>query len=444
MHSGGEPVQTYAYPTRQAAGAHEPAPWASESRAVAPQAAAPPEQAPSEGAMERGQPLTMTREELLRSLEELRALCRDYRALHERIWEDDAPGEEMRQVLARHREAAGREGGPFAALGPAGGLLDYLLGRLQTGRLAFRLPRQGSAEHPPLPTPAAPDLAPLTATLREVLPPLEALAGRVYALAQAAPSIGGVRAQRVLAPSAALFKAIVRQDWADAELVLNHLNMVTTSRENHELVEQIGRLVRSIYDSLNEISQVVPVEALSDVTDEIPDAVDKLHSVIAELEDGVNRNLDLLEALSGQVHRGRTLLDGAQEVLRACDAELESLAVAHPDAGAALQEVRERLAQDAAGALDASAGRLDASHEVYMTLFANQSYQDLTGQTLKKVIAFIEGLQYQLIQVISQDSGIPTADGTVAPHRFPAETGPDAHNRLSQDKVDAMLVELGF
>ncbi len=87
--------------------------------------------------------------------------------------------------------------------------------------------------------------------------------------------------------------------------------------------------------------------------------------------------------------------------------------------------------------------RLQESHDIYMTLFANQSYQDLTGQTLKKVIAFIESLQYQLIQVISRETGKEPVLTTPA---LDAEDqqGPDALNRLSQDRVDTMLAELGF
>ena len=265
----------------------------------------PPAVAAPQAQMAAASPLTLSRAELLRALPALRALCREYRTLLERSWDDDAPGEETRRLLQRHREQASAPDGAFAALQPAGALLDYVADHLRREAIAFRLPGRG----PRLPEADGDGIVTLARHLREVLPPLEALTARVYMLAGAAPRLGNARVQRLLYPVAALFKAILRQDWADAELVLNHVNMVTTSRENHELVEQIGRLVRTIYDSLNEISRGVPIEALSNVSEEIPDAVQKLNSVIAELEDGVNRNLDLLEILTEQVNQGRQLAE---------------------------------------------------------------------------------------------------------------------------------------
>ena len=88
---------------------------------------------------------------------------------------------------------------------------------------------------------------------------------------------------------------------------------------------------------------------------------------------------------------------------------------------------------------------LQENHDRFMVLFANQSYQDLTGQTLKKVIAFIEILQYQLIQVImkGRKGGGKPKEGVQ--HKFSSDLiGPDAVNRLSQENVDNLLGELGF
>jgi chemotaxis protein CheZ len=385
-------------------------------------------------------PLVLPRAELLAALGVLRTLCREYRELHAHIWEDDAPGGQARALLARHRALAAGEGAPFAALGAAGALLDFMVDRLHTQRLVFHLPRAAAAR----PQGDGEAMLALAERLGELQGPLEALASRVFALAQSAPGLGGPRAQRVLYPVAALFKAILRQDWADAELVLNHLNMVTTSRDNHALVEQIGRLVRSIYNSLNEISASVPIAALTNVSEEIPDAVQKLGSVIAELEDGANRNLDLLEALTGQVQTARQTLEDARQALAGCEAELAALARSEPAAAPALEALRAELQHDAAQRLEAFGESLQQCHDRYMTLFANQSYQDLTGQTLKKVIAFIEGLQYQLIQVISKGSGRSTVAEPAASHDAAIQAGPDAHNRLSQERVDSMLAELGF
>ena len=76
--------------------------------------------------------------------------------------------------------------------------------------------------------------------------------------------------------------------------------------------------------------------------------------------------------------------------------------------------MRATRRDETVAALAGSAERMQEAHAVYMTLFANRSFRDLTGQTLKKVIAFIESLQFQLIQVISKQSGKPTVAAPVA------------------------------
>lgn len=403
-----------------------------EEHAQARPPAAPDDRAPAR---------LLGKDELLHALRGLGTLCREYRTLLEHIWDDEAPDAAARALLARHRALAREDDAAFRALAPAGGLLDYVVERLRPVELTFRLP--GPTE--PIAAPAAPEgPEPPRMARQRVPPPLEALAAQVYAIARTAPTAAEPRVQRVLYPIAALFKAIVRQDWADAELVTTHLNMVTTSRESRELVEQIGRLVRSIHDSLNEIAGDVPLEALSDVTEELPDAVERLDSIITELEAGANRNLDLLEVLSRAVDEGKALVRTASGALEDGDAALEALAGEHPAAADELAAVRDLLARQVTGRLQGFAARQQERHEHYMTLFANQSYQDITGQTLKKVIAFIEGLQYQLIQVISRESGKTAVVIPPHPHAHALDGGADAHDRLSQDKVDAMLAELGF
>jgi chemotaxis protein CheZ len=110
----------------------------------------------------------------------------------------------------------------------------------------------------------------------------------------------------------------------------------------------------------------------------------------------------------------------------------------------ALREINAQLARDVATALRTLLDRLQANEEAYLGLIANMSFQDLTGQTLKKVIAFIEQLEFQLLKLISryhEEGKAPVKPEPVAPL-----AGPDAqgHLALSQDNVDKMLADLGF
>lgn len=80
-----------------------------------------------------------------------------------------------------------------------------------------------------------------------------------------------------------------------------------------------------------------------------------------------------------------------------------------------------------------------------MTLISSMSFQDLSGQTLKKVIGFIEELQRTLMGLITRNHG-----GAARPAQPPAAVpteGPDpgkGRAPLSQGNVDKMLADLGF
>lgn len=380
--------------------------------------------------------------ELLQALGVLSTLLRDYEAMLERVREHGAIDEETERRLRSHHARSRAGETPFALAGPLAVLLAYVLGRVERERLTFRMPVHSEV----LPAEEHGPLSELSSVLGQLQPSLEGLIGGISELAQSrATSLSHPRVEMLLVSVASLCKAIVRQDWSDVELVMNHVNMVTTSRESHELVQRVAAIVRNIYDSLNEVAQEYPTESLSQSTQEIPDAVQKIHSVTAQLEETANRNLDVLEVLISEANQDRRRIDEALGVLEACERELETLAGQYPHVADDLGRVRETLGQDVGAPLRAQRETVQANLELYMDLFGQQSYQDLTGQTLGKVIAFIESLQYQLIQVITKDaSQAETQEAAGEPAQSSKELGPDASNRLSQDKVDALLADMGF
>lgn len=382
----------------------------------------------------------VTRQEVLDTLAAFAGLLHDYEPMLEQAAEyDRLDGEAAERVLA-HREQALAGDPPFGRAVPVSVLLAYLLSRLPQESVTFHLPVRAEV----LPEQEHPRIRELTRFMAQLRVPLDGLIAGVLDLARSPQAALHPKTEMLLPTLASCFKGIVRQDWADVELVLNHLNMVTTSRESHELVKQVARIVRNIYDTLNEFTQDYPEDHLSQSTQEIPDAVEKIYQVINELEESANRNLDLLEALSGQAGQDAEAVKTAQQVLAQVDERLAALGETEQDAAEALQAVRDELRAEVADRLATHTERLEANNDIYMTLFAHQSYQDLTGQTLKKVIAFIESLQYQLIQVITDGATELKPETKATARESTVEAGPDARNRLTQDKVDTLLAELGF
>lgn len=380
------------------------------------------------------------KQEVLRTLDDLKVFFQEYQTLMDNAWESESLGDESARILSEHRVKAANGNHVIARTGMVTVLLRYLLGKIKDDSLVFHLPGQENA----VPEEKDQQFEDFSRHLRSLNDVLEHRIGRIFKLARRASGGTGPRLHLLLGPIASLFKGIVRQDWEDVDLVMNHINVVTTSRQSHELVEHIGRMVRSIYNSLKEISADYPIESLSDVSSEIPDAIDKINSVILEMENIANRNLDILEDLSGWLNEDKKKLENSISALNECESELAALKEEDPAAGKVISEVQGILESKIRAPLETFGETLDKSHDIYMDLFANQSFQDLSGQTLKRVITFIEGLEYQLIQVIAKQGGDKEVLVPKIVRDDDAHQGADAKGRLSQEKVDSLLGELGF
>ena len=74
----------------------------------------------------------------------------------------------------------------------------------------------------------------------------------------------------------------------------------------------------------------------------------------------------------------------------------------------------------------------------------NQGFQDLTGQTLSKVIDFIEALQFQLVELLKRHMDGKTPDKEAASDEPPQAAPAEKPRPASQDEVDQLLTDLGF
>ena len=396
-------------------------------------------------------PLTMSREELLRNLQGASEMIRDYNGLLEGFSSSGSLSPDTKSVLENHQIRVRNSDNPLNQLTPIGHLLRYLLARIRSPRLTFRLPGGGAQfqwpEHTETPASVAraegSELTDLSQHLSRIQPMLDGMMMQVTSGLKDNEIFKKPPFQMLASSLASLCKAVIRQDWADVELCLNHINMVTTSNQGKALDEHIGGIVRSIYQSLQELSGVYPVDQLSTSAKEIPDAVENMHRVISELEKSANQNLDMLEKLNDQSSYDVGQARESVEVLADCSESLKRMQKSHPESSVLIKELRTVLTEEILVPLMDFQGVMEEFQATYLSLLSNQSFQDLTGQTMKKVIAFIESLQYQLVQVVAKNSG-QAAKIAAPPRDTSEEMGPDGTNRLSQDRVDNLLAESGF
>ena len=385
-----------------------------------------------------GDNLRLNREDLLSLVEATRTILREYGTVLDKMSKTEAWEKEALNLMRTHRELyAQSPGAPISRMGVLVALLQFYLNKVDKKEFQFQVPARVGM----VPESTNEDLETLSAHLKSLQGTVDYQFELVRKIAASPPDTSMDRLQPLLNAVTSFFKALLRQDWQDLNLVLTHINLVTTSRDSHNLVKHIARIARDIYNSLNEFSEELSVESLSQSTGDIPDAVDKLYQIITKLEDAANFNLDTLERLMEQDRQELQQIQEALEQLKTCEAELKLAAEEAPEQAVAIAQVQEVLDGEITRKLQELEQRVNEDSNTLIQLTANQSFQDLTGQTLKKVIAFIEGLQFQLVELLkSYDPDLIRQQERVA------KTGqqPAAKAVQSQDEVDQMLANLGF
>ncbi|MGK5092102.1 protein phosphatase CheZ [Deltaproteobacteria bacterium TL4] len=343
----------------------------------------------------------------------------------------------------------------FQTMEMVGALVKISLKRIQTETLVFELP---ISAYPP---PEFKEIADLSGQLKNVEYSLRSLVEQVHFLSSLLPAETKDRIIPILDAIASLFKAIIRQDGDDIKFEVQQLNLLTSTRDAIYLIEEIGKMTREIYNSLQDLSADIDTAEFQQVTDEMPDAVQKLYSVIQRLEDATNDNLDFLEKLLQACEMNVKIVEG---IIKGCEdvkEKMTALKKAHPELAAEIAPIQATLQLQIHVQTEALLAALHEDENSYITIMSNQGFQDLTGQTLKKIIDFMEKLELRLLELIQKysphfaEEQIKQKGGTQSfltkmDQGSEGETialhGPDETDskKSTQNDVDSLLAELGF
>lgn len=151
-------------------------------------------------------------------------------------------------------------------------------------------------------------------------------------------------------------------------------------------------------------------------SEKFPEASNQLSAVTGELENAANTIMTILEGLMTEQERADTLLTKLSEWA-------EKSAAADKEAGLAV-----------IGDLKAINSK---TRSEMMDVFANMSFQDLTGQKLKKVIGSLAIVEKKLLEM-ALSFGLDSIDGVQTGAGIKAAEMP-----INQDIVDRLLKELG-
>jgi chemotaxis protein CheZ len=234
-----------------------------------------------------------------------------------------------------------------------------------------------------------------------------------------------------LAKARAVVAALERGDETEAERILDEMWRV---RENR-LFEEICRLTRQLHEALGTFSADVK---LADLTENaIPDARERLRYVITLTEQAASTTLNAVETVlpvvEGLNARLSLLTEQWERFLRRKMPYQEFKALSQD-----ISVFLEHLKQDT-----------ELLQQQLSEVMMAQSFQDLTGQIIRRVIELVEQAEDSLIQLIrvsgkrAQRVSTPAEPLGLAAGG-PAVPGLDQAAVANQDEVDDLLSSLGF
>ncbi len=190
--------------------------------------------------------------------------------------------------------------------------------------------------------------------------------------------------------------------------------------------EQLGHLARTLHEALRELGYD---RSLTQVTREIPDARDRLVYVGKLTEEAAHKVLEAVEKglpeCDSVAARGREL---AETLRRRSEGEISEVM-----ARAMLKQCGD-YAERAANFAD---GQSTLLSDIMMT----QTYQDLSGQVIKKVVDIITRTEAQLLAILIETSKADPEHPPEVEHL----AGPQVPDKaFKQDDVDDLLASMGF
>lgn len=222
----------------------------------------------------------------------------------------------------------------------------------------------------------------------------------------------------------------------EAELMF--LEIAKRLRED-ELYRAVGNLTRDLHQSLTSFVEDEHLQKITSV--ELPDASERLQSIITMTADAANKTLDAVDSSMPQVSH-------IQELVAQLGPLWNELMHGHIDRSSFVglcHSVDEFIAKtkDISALLQQELGNIMMA----------QGYQDLTGQMLLKVISLVGEVEDKLVSFLvtfGDKSKAKTPSKSVAVDNLspqgPSVTSKDleAHVASSQDEVDDLLASLGF
>ncbi|GMR21049.1 MAG: protein phosphatase CheZ [Gammaproteobacteria bacterium] len=229
---------------------------------------------------------------------------------------------------------------------------------------------------------------------------------------------------------------IVEYEAGKNEQVDELLGLLSGAREKG-LFSELGKLTRDLHNAINNFTIDTRISDLTE--DEIPDAKDRLRHVITMTEDAANKTLSAIEVampICDDLQKDALKINDAWEKFMQREMEAEEF---------------RGLCRQVDNFLNGVVEKTGIVNSGLSTVLMAQSFQDLTGQIIRRVISLVEDVEDNLVNLIrisgqqlagKEETGKKNQDAKLSGPQIP---GMEDSNALSgQDEVDDLLSSLGF
>ena len=208
--------------------------------------------------------------------------------------------------------------------------------------------------------------------------------------------------------------ALSAREYQKVENIVEQLARET----DNGLFKEVGKITRKLHDSLEDFKGSIDSGLQRLTADDVPNAIDKLQFVITKTEDAANKTMGIVERYFEES-------DGFSRHIENLKGDEESVDY--------LRTFKESLDND------------------MTTILTAQQFQDITGQTIKKVIDLVNHVEVELLTLITKFGMQVKPEPVTA--CVPAE--PDQYNtpaqgenpiieKVSQSDVETLLNDFGF
>ena len=191
--------------------------------------------------------------------------------------------------------------------------------------------------------------------------------------------------------------AIGNQDYDGAEAAIQNI----LKKGQGDLFHEVGKVTRKLHDSLRSFKDALDPRLRDMAFTEMPSAVDRLQYVIQKTEEAANKTMGIVEKYILK-------MDELSAMIRSVQGPPETVEY--------LKKFQGGLEDD------------------LTDILTTQSFQDLTGQTIKKVITLVGDIEEELVRLVA----------TFGMKSEPRQEEGEVLEQVSQSGVDDLLKDFGF